>query len=107
MDAARCILLVGLPIWWTALALLFLRDYFRQRREAKLRPPLTNEERAELARLEAELPRKESKPPRWYFLHPKEGARVSAALLLHVPIAIVFLPVVILIPLLSWDHHRR
>ncbi|MDF3056637.1 MAG: hypothetical protein K0R17_852 [Rariglobus sp.] len=101
------VIAVGMPIWWTALTILFLRDYVRQRKNAKVTPPLTEEERAELAQFETELPRKEWHSPRWYFLHPKEGVRLSGALLLHLPIVFFFLPIAVLIWLLPWDHHRR
>ncbi len=99
-------IVIGLPIWWLAQTLLCLRDYFRKRREERAKPPLTDEERAEIAKFEAELPRKEVKPVFWYFTHPKEGLRLIAAALLHLPLAIIFLPMVILIFVLPNPNRR-
>jgi hypothetical protein len=98
---------IGLPVWWAAQTILFLRDYARQRNASKTRLPMTEEQKAEIAKLESELPRKELHPLGWYARRPKECARVGAAVLIHLPFVIIFLPIAVLIWVLPWDHHRR
>ena len=67
---------VGLLIWWAAMTLLCLRDYFAKRRESKEKGPLNEQERAEMEKVRAELPRNDLKPAWWYLLQPKEGVKL-------------------------------
>ena len=97
---------IGLVIWWIAMALLCLRDYFAKKKESKGKGPLTEQERAELEKMRAELPRKELRPAWWYFLHPREGAKLGVTGLLILPFAIIFLPMVLMLYVLP-DPNRK
>ncbi len=100
------ILMIGLPVWWTAMTALGLRDYFRRRRETKEKGPLNEQEREEVEQVRAVLPRKEMKPAWWYFFYPKEGARLGGTVLLVLPFAVIFLPMVLIMILLPNPNRK-
>ncbi len=89
-------ILFGLPLLWAALTILCLRDYARKRQEARTRPPLTEEEKAELAEARELIGRK-ALPS---FRRPKEVLAFAAYTLFCLPFAIAFLPVLVLACLL-------
>ena len=98
--------LLVLGLWWLGLSVSCLSDYLKRRREAKAKPPLTAEERAEIAQIEAELPRKDLKPLGWYAAHPREGFRLSLHILYIVPLVVIFLPMLAMIRFLPNPNRR-
>lgn len=99
-------LMIGLPIWWAAMTVLGLRDYFRRRRDTKEKGPLTEQEREEMEQVRAVLARKELKPAWWYFFYPKEGAKLGGTVLLVLPFAVVFLPMIFIMFLLPNPNRK-
>ncbi|MBL9183615.1 MAG: hypothetical protein JNN17_15860 [Verrucomicrobiaceae bacterium] len=97
---------ISLAIWWIAMTLLCLRDYFARKEESKKRGPLTEQERAEMEKMLAGLPRKDLKPAWWYFLHPIESAKLGVTGLLTLPFIIILLPMILLLYVLP-DPNRK
>jgi hypothetical protein len=106
MTETLTMLGIALAIWWIAMTPLCLRDYFAKKKESRKKGPLTEHERAEIEKMRAELPRKELQPAWWYFLHPREGAKLGATGLLMLPFAIIFLPIILILHLLP-DPNRK
>ena len=88
------------------MTLLGLRDYFARRHESKMKGPLSDEERAAIEKMRAELPRKEVKPAWWYFLHPRDGAKLGVSGLIILPFAIIFLPMVVILFVLPSPNRK-
>jgi hypothetical protein len=90
-----------LLIVWAAQLYLCLRDYFRERRENLSKPPLTEDEKAARALLEAELfPIKERKGALWYLTHPKDGLWFLLRCAAYAGFGALFLPMVLCVWLL-------
>ncbi len=90
-------IMIWLPIFWVAQAVLVLRDYFRKRREERGKPPLTAEEKIAIAKLESEMPGIKTKELRWYLTHPKDGVWLLATYLLITILSVIFLPIAVCI----------
>ena len=97
--------IIWLFIFWAAQTFLVLRGYFRPRNENRLKPPLTEEQKAECARLEAELRGKEVKNIRWYATRPEEAMWFLGGAFGYLVLATLFLPMAICIWLLP-DPNR-
>jgi len=93
-------------IFWSALTFLCLRGYHNARLEARGKPPLTDTEEAEIARIEAEIPRKEFKGIRWYVTRPKEGSLLLISALTSLPFVVLFLPMIVLVWILPHPYRR-
>lgn len=98
--------LLILDLWWLGLSGLCLRDYVKRRRETKAKPPLTAAEKAEIAQIEAELPRKDPRPLTWYVTHPREGLRLSLHRVYIIPLIVIFLPMLAMIRFLPNPNRR-
>ena len=94
---------IWLLIFWMALTVVCLRGYRRDRREARNKPPLTEAEKAAIAKVAAEIPHKESKGIRWYITHPKSIIMALTCL----PLFLLFLPMVILMSILPPPPYRK
>lgn len=93
-DALYVCLVVGLPAWWSAQAILSLRDYYRSRRLIRQLPPPTRDEVEIIARFRTEPLPHETKTLRWFLEHPRYAA---AHWLMFAPVLVLFWPMAVLL----------